>query len=744
MDKENEKNYISNEALPTDFDLEDILAEYKDMPAGDSKPDSLSDRSMRLVMETLDESLDMGDLEAIGSIVESTVAEHAAAAAETPAPEPAEAPVPEKSQESAGETAEMTETERELSEYELRELLDSDEKEAYAAADAVQEEAEPVSGEKQPADTKAMKERVFNPLLSLMALVAMRYGQIRSAERHKPTRDADADAEIPEMEPEKAAKFYASQMGSLRLRGRIAVGLCLVMVYLSFAYYSPALPLLGMLHDNVRALSLVLFIFEIAVIMAGLDVFTGGLMGIVRKRMGAESLIAVSCVLSLLDALLLAVREDSLLGLPFCTVSAVSLTFAIWGSFYTCRGMRTGFRVLKASKNLYTVTGERGITPDSVALLKSRESTYGFVSRSEEADVGEYAYGVMTPFLLIAAVVLGLLAGIVSGHPEAIFHSISILVAVSATFSCTICFALPFATLARRLYQSGAAVAGWSGIRDIGRSRHVVITDSDVFPKGTVQLGGIRILEGAFTDKVISYTASVIAASGSGLAIPFADLVRRNGYSINRVENFEPHDGGGMTAMVNGESVYVGNAGFMNLMGIRVPQKLNTRSSVYTAVNGALVGIFTVEYKATGSVQDALVLLLHSNLEPVFAIRDFNITPMMIKSKFKMPTDSFKFPAYAERFRISGATPDDDSRVAAVIAREGMGPLVEVADRGRRAFMGAQISTAVSVIGSIFGLIMMFLLCASASFDSATVSNVLIFMLLWLIPEAVIVFGLQR
>ena len=29
MDKENEKNYISNEALPTDFDLEDILAEWE-------------------------------------------------------------------------------------------------------------------------------------------------------------------------------------------------------------------------------------------------------------------------------------------------------------------------------------------------------------------------------------------------------------------------------------------------------------------------------------------------------------------------------------------------------------------------------------------------------------------------------------------------------------------------------------------------------------------------------------------
>ena len=40
------------------------------------------------------------------------------------------------------------------------------------------------------------------------------------------------------------------------------------------------------------------------------------------------------------------------------------------------------------------------------------------------------------------------------------------------------------------------------------------------------------------------------------------ELVRRNGYIISRVENFEAHDGEGMSAVVNGESVYVGSTGF--------------------------------------------------------------------------------------------------------------------------------------------------------------------------------------
>ena len=213
---------------------------------------------------------------------------------------------------------------------------------------------------------------------------------------------------------------------------------------------------------------------------------------------------------------------------------------------------------------------------------------------------------------------------------------------------------------------------------------------------------------------------------------------------MGRVEHFEPHDGGGMTAMVDGDNVMVGGAAFMNLMGIRLPRKLSTKNSIYTAINGALVGIFAIEYRPTSSVQDALVVLLHSKLEPIFAIRDFNITPSMIKSRFKMPTDGFKFPSYAERYRISGAEPDQDSRVAAVLAREGMGPLVDAADRGRRGRAAVRAATAISAAGSIFGLIIMFLLCWTGAFDSASAGNVITFMLLWLIPLAIVVFGLER
>ena len=818
---DDKKTHISSDSLPTDFSLDDILAEYKsEVPEVPPENEDLAQRSKRIVMEAIGQTISEASFSSIDDIIGDAVSEQENAAparnvqgaqlhalrdaprARTPArdaepelytgesepepprsaargkskkragantkkPQPAApvkapgaeytAPVPlrreesdedeltereneiisQLERESAGHTAAGARPDGQLDEFGVSDADDA----GYARPDIPEPEDEG-SVRASEKHRENAKERFLSPIVALLALIALRQGQKRKADA-RPEPVDEAEEELPEPDPEKAARLYSAQTRSLKLRGRLAAFMSLIMVYLSFAFYT-SLPLTGAMHGNARVVSLVLLVFELTVMVIGLDVLTSGIMSLVRRRPGLDSLTAVSCVLTLIDAAVLAGMDAPELGLPFSAVSALSLTFGIWGSYYNCRGFRAGFKLLAMSKNIYSVSAESGVAGSGTALLKSRRGTKGFIRRSEEADISEYAYSAAAPLVLVIGLILGLLASVCHHQSKAAVHCISMIIAVSSSFSAAICFALPFSITARRLFQSGAAVAGWSGVRDIGNSQHVIITDGDVFPSGTVEIAGIRILEGSFTDKVISYTGSVIAASGSGLAPVFSDLIRRNGYSISRIENFAPHDGGGMTAMVNGESVYVGSAGFMNLMGIRVPQKLASKSAVFSAINGSLVGIFNINYKPVASVQDALALLLRSRREPIFAIRDFNITPLMIKKKFRMPTDVFEFPTYTERYRISGAEPGETSRIAAVVTREGMGPLVDAAERGRRLYSAARAGTAISVAGTVIGGIMMFLLCWLGAFDSATAANALIFMLLWLLPTAVISWGLQR
>lgn len=747
MGEDNRTIHISDAERQDDFDLEDILAEYHtEQPEPESPKESLADRSKRLVQERLGNDAEVVNLEPLNEVIESEAAEaepenkpdHAEEALPDVTVSEPEIPVAEQAAESSVpvETADNNIIiENPNAVFEEQQIL-FDSEEEYP-----DEEDEQKDVPRRKSEQKSVKEKFASPFVAVLALISLRISQRKGRlEREKAERLAAADR--PEPPPEKAAHQCAALMTSLRFRGRIALILSLIAVYLSYAA-SSSLPLTGALKSSPRVLCLMLLVLDLSVCMAGLDIFTEGLLSLFRGRPGKESLVSVSCVLSALDAMILAIMNNGKFGLPFCAVSALSMTFAIWGAFWNQAARRTSYRVLTSSKNLYTVSGEKGIAKE-VSLLKSRRGISGFINRTEDIDFGELVFGILSPILMVAALILGLIAAIVQKAPKMFVHCVSMLAAASSSFSIGLCFAVPYAAAAKRFAQTGATVAGWPGIRDIGKSRHVVITDLDVFPKGTVEISNIRVLEGAFVDKVISYTASVVASSGSGLAVPFADLVRRNGYSLSNAENFEAHDGGGMTAMVNGESVCVGNTGFMNLMGIRVPQKISTKNSLYTAINGALVGIFTAEYRATGSVQEALVTLLHSSMEPIFAIRDFNITPMMLKEKFRMPTDGFRFPAYSERYRISGSAPDSSSSVAAAIAREGMAPLVDAAERGRRLYSGIRAGTIISAIGCVFGLLMMFLLSWTQTFDNATVGNVITFMLLWLIPTLVIVWGVRR
>ena len=756
MEEKNYKNHIESASLAEDFSLEDILDEYRvPVPELPIEGESLAQRSKRIVMEALDDAGGQGSVGSIDEIVEETISE--LPVAEKPEAELREPSCEETEPQTVEEDIpeEAAEAEAKLSEYEIRELVDSDERDRYASGDIDYELGEEdYEGEEYGGDEASVVRRdskrkkrgshrgsgALSPMLAILALITHKRSQRAKTDGETPTAEAE-DADFPEMEPEKAVKLYSNQMLPMKLRCKIAAGISLVMLYITFAFYS-FLPLAGAMKGPVGA-SLTLLILLLTAMLCGLDVLVGGIMNLVRGRPDFGSLVSVSCVLAAADALIIALVKTGDFGLPFCAVAAISLTFALLGNYWSCKGLRYGFKVASSPKAV-SVTAEKGISGKGSAMFKSERGIAGFVRRSEEADIGEYVYGTLTPIILLLALILSALAAFAKGQAGAFVHCLSAMIACSAAFSGGVCFAQPFAATAKKLHGCGAAITGWSGVRDIGKSRGVVITDGDIFPKGTVEIAGIRVLQELSADKVISYTGSVIAASANGLSGAFTDLIRRNGYTICRVENFAPHDGGGLTAVVNGENVMVGNAGFMNLMGIRVPQKMANRNTVFAAISGELCGLFDIDYKPLPAVQDALGVLLRSGCDAVFALRDFNMTPDALRNKFHVSGDSFNLPSYPERFSISGADADPDSAVAAIIAREGMVPVVEVSERGKRLYYCALAAAALAAAASVIGLICMFIGCWSGEFLSANAAKAALIMLLCLVPNVLGGLWLQR
>lgn len=587
------------------------------------------------------------------------------------------------------------------------------------------EESKPKRHERRKA--RSFGELVVTPFISALALIALKVQQSKLPFSFSADDDEELGEELP---PEKASRFYESFIGGLHIRVRIAFVLSLVLTYISFG-----LPVTGAMSATAVK-SAVALILLLAVMICGLDIMTSGLIAIAHRRPNANTLIALSALFCVIDGFLAACGVKGT-KFPFCAVPALTISFSLLGSLLNCRSSRIVFNTVSSSRKPYTVTAETSVTGDGVTILKSRMTTKGFVRRTEEAGPDETVYGVMAPYLIVIALLLSLISAAVSKSFAQFAHILSGIFVCAAPLAILLTYPLANFVSAKTLIKSGSAIAGWSGIYDIGKCRHMIITDFDLFPKGSVTISQTRIFAGMKPEKVVSLAGSMIAASGSALSPAFAELMKQGKGSLLRVENFRCHEGGGLIAMVDGVEVYCGSASFMHLMGVHLPDMFKIKNCVYVSEGDTICGMFQMEYTPVDSVRDALYMLMRSDRHPVFAVRDFNITPQLLSVKYDIPTDGFDFPSFAQRYEISGAEPSEASKPAALVSREGLGAFVHLAEHAKGLYTRVRVSVMLSVMSTVIGMIVMFILSLTGQM---TVTAVLSFLLVWLIPVLIIGF----
>lgn len=608
--------------------------------------------------------------------------------------------------------------------------INEDTGDKYAAdADYTVIEPEAPKKEKARKEPKSFRESVAVPVISALAFIAMKIkqSQVTLGETSYESEDLGE-----EMQPDKAARFYDKHIAGLRLRTRIAFVLCVLMAYISYG-----LPVPGALAD-VGVKSAVCLIMMISVMFCGLDIITTGIMSIVRFKLHASALIVVSCLLCMIDAFLSAASVSEKV-VPFCVIPALTIAFTLLGSVMNARSNKIILNTAAASKHPYVVTAESELSGGDITLVKGRKPIDGIVRRTEEDGPDESVFGVLTPYFVVAALVLSIIAAVISKSFSSFAHILSGIFVCAAPIAMLLTFPLPFFISIKSLIRSGSTIAGWSGLYDIGKAKHLIVTDGDLFPKGCVKISRTRVFAGMEPERIISFAGSIISASGSAMVHPFTELMRKAGGGLMPVEAFSVHESGGLTAMIDGEDVYCGNAAFMRLMGVILPEKYVLNNGVYIAVAGVICGVFEMEYIASDAVKSALEELVGSDRHAIFAVRDFNITPSMLSVKFDMPTDGFDFPPYSERYAISGAEPSEASKPAALISREGLSALVSLADHGKMLFSLIRLSVMLSVVSAVIGMLVMFILSLSAL---PSVVTALSYLLAWLLITVILGFSI--
>ena len=343
-------------------------------------------------------------------------------------------------------------------------------------------------------------------------------------------------------------------------------------------------------------------------------------------------------------------------------------------------------------------------------------------------------YGVIA---LVASLGIGVTAGVFHGAAVGVqSFSAALLVAAPATMFITL--SRPMALLERRLHKLGTVICGWRGVRGLSRPAVFPVGDFDVFPSGAIKLNGLKFYGSREPDEVVAYSAALICADGGGMAPLFSQLLdSRNGYHYD-AEDLRGY-AGGIGGVVNGEAVLAGTSGFLQSMGVEMPEGSRVSQAVYVAIDGTLCGVFAATYSKTKSAATGLTTLCaYRRLTPVLTAGDFMLTEGFLRGKFGINARRMAFPDRNTRLQLRERQPEEDAPAFAMTTAEGLASTA-YAVTGARALRSASIAgVVIHMLGGILGLLIVLALTLVDALYLLTPANILLYELIWMIPGILI------
>lgn len=536
----------------------------------------------------------------------------------------------------------------------------------------------------------------------------------------------------PDTDPHDLAKTYGRGLKALRLRALVVALLFLA------ALAQLIVPAVGLVWLPPLD-SMAIQCWGAAGLMAlglllGLDVLVVGLSRAFHGKVGMDSLTALACLTTLGDGVVLALTGDDAARLPYTAVALAGLWCQLHGSYHKKCALRLSCRTAAASSHPYRVTLDEGKWNGRDTYAKWSGDCRDFGSRVQMDDGAQLIFRRYCPLLLLGDILLSVLATVGKGRSLELLWGMSALFCATAAFGGALAYGRSFHKIARRLIQSGGALAGWPGAACARRGDRVLITDGDLFPPGYVELNGYKVLGDFPMERVVAYTATLIRDSGSGLTKLFHDHLRALGGLMRNADHLQCYEGGGLSANIRGDQVLVGSAAFMNLMEVSLPVGLNVKNAVFCAIDGELAGIFALSYTLPDTVFPSIEELMREKVGPVLATRDFNLIPAMLKQRFKLAADKMDFPPVERRRELSDPDQSHSDQLVALLCREGIYPLAESVTGARRLRWATVVGAVLCCVGSTLGLLLAAYLVSAQAYGSLSPLNLLIFLLTWLAP----------
>lgn len=245
-------------------------------------------------------------------------------------------------------------------------------------------------------------------------------------------------------------------------------------------------------------------------------------------------------------------------------------------------------------------------------------------SKPRVQRMADQVSSVFVPTVLIIACVT-FLAWFFAGPDPILANSLLAFVSVLiVACPCAMGLATPTAVMVStgRGASNGILVKNGETLEKACKVNRIIFDKTGTLTTGDLRVEKAEVSEGMDRSRFLSYAASVEALSEHPLANAIVEYVKGEGENILDAENFENHDGEGVTAYVGGRRVLAGKKEYLERHGIELESSSFSGSHVYIAIDGEYAGMLGVTDSVKDDAADTVASLKKRGIIPVIVSGD--------------------------------------------------------------------------------------------------------------------------
>ncbi len=344
---------------------------------------------------------------------------------------------------------------------------------------------------------------------------------------------------------------------------------------------------------------------------------------------------------------------DGKLHLYAVVLSAILFVNAA-GKLTMIRRIHSNFRFITSREQKYSVrvyddyNTSLKMTKDCVAEkpLIAYQCKAGFLKRflelSYSPDPSEAASQLLAPIGLISSLVVCIACLLITRNVPTALSALSAASCACVAVSNMVSVNLPISRLCKTARRAGAMVVGFEAVEQLGNVNAVLVDADEIFPRGTVVLGGIKTFGNrAGAESAIMAASALMKEVGGPLSGVFDQVISENEDALPEIEDITYEAGGGIIGRVDGRKIYIGDRSLLINHRIEVPAReeesqysSGNKVVVYIAVDVEVAAMLVLTYSADRRRKNELQRLEDSGISVLIRTTDPNVTAQMVSRLF--------------------------------------------------------------------------------------------------------------